>query len=310
MISICICTHNRSASLRRALQSLAKQDNIDTDVEVLIVDNNCTDGTSQVVDEFREMLPIRRVAEGQQGLSHARNRAAAEFRGDILLFTDDDIRFGAGWLDAYQNAIRSYPEADYFGGRILPDWDDSKPRWIGDRPLPLIDGVLVWFDHGVENRLFGTTEPPPFGASFAMRRRLLDKIGLFRVDLGTGGTGLGRGEETEFLMRAQKIGARGVYVGKALSFHAYDPKRLELTALYRYGMASGKSHNAIGNRLHQGNYGAAAWFIVKGIVQLLKGRRDRLAQCVINAGIEAGTRNSSRSDFGRVLPKSGPERTH
>ena len=61
---------------------------------------------------------------------------------------------------------------------------NAKPRWIGDEPLPLIDGVLVWFDHGTETRLFETTEPPPFGASFAIRRRLFEKIGLFRVDLG------------------------------------------------------------------------------------------------------------------------------
>ena len=147
----------------------------------------------------------------------------AEFRGDVLLFTDDDVRFGPGWLAAYQDAIRRFPDADYFGGRILPDWGQAKPRWIGDEPLPLIDGVLVWFDHGAETRPFETTEPPPFGASFAIRRRLFEKIGLFRVDLGTGGMGLGRGEETEFLMRARDTGAQGVYVGEALCFHAYDP---------------------------------------------------------------------------------------
>ena len=46
VISICICTYNRSESLRRTLDSLAKQDDIDLDaIEVLIVDNNCTDGT-------------------------------------------------------------------------------------------------------------------------------------------------------------------------------------------------------------------------------------------------------------------------
>ena len=123
MISICICTYNRSESLRRTLDSLAKQNDIDSDaVEVLIVDNNCTDSTANVVEAFRERLPIRRVTESRQGLAHARNRAVAEFRGDVLLFTDDDVRFEPGWLAAYQDAIRRFPDADYFGGRILPDW--------------------------------------------------------------------------------------------------------------------------------------------------------------------------------------------
>ena len=245
-LSICICTYNRGESLKRTLSSLVSQKGIESEsIEVLVVDNNSTDITPKVLEAFQKSLPVRCVTESQQGLAYARNRAAAEFRGDVLLFTDDDVRFERGWLAAYQDAIRRFPNAEYFGGRILPDWGQAKPRWIGDEPLPLIDGVLVWFDHGVETRPLLATEPLPFGASFAVKRSLFEKIGLFRVDLGTGGTALGRGEETEFLMRARDAGAHGVYVGEALCFHSYDPRRLTLSALYYYGMLMGKSHNAI-----------------------------------------------------------------
>jgi glycosyltransferase involved in cell wall biosynthesis len=293
--------------LRRTLVSLAVQNYDNAGIsEVLIIDNNCSDGTVKVVEEFQERLPIRRVIESQQGLAHARNRAVAEFRGDVLLFTDDDVRFGTGWLAAYQDAIHRFPTADYFGGRILPDWEEAKPWWVGDEPLPLIDGVLVWFDHGSETRLIESKEPPPFGASFAIRRQLFDRIGRFRVDLGTGGTGLGRGEETELLIRARKAGADGVYVGEAVCFHAYDRARFTAVALYRYGIASGRSHNAIADRTHQGSYGTAVWFAVRGMVQIGKGRGDRFRQCIINAGIEMGTRNpvvgetlKISRDFGR-----------
>jgi len=169
--------------------------------------------------------------------------------------------------------------------------------------LHLIDGLLVWFDHGAETRLLGTTEPPPFGASFAIRRRLFEKIGLFRTDLGTGGMGLGRGEETEFLMRARDSGAQGVYVGEALCFHAYDPRRLTPAALYRYGIVCGRSHNAIVDRPHRGGYGAAASFIVRGIFQMIMGRGDRFRQCIINAGIETGTRKPVAKEIREILPR-------
>jgi GT2 family glycosyltransferase len=288
------------------LDSLAKQDDIDSDaVEVLVVDNNCTDSTPNVVETFQNRLRVRRVTETRQGLAYARNRAATESLGDVLLFTDDDVRLGPGWLAAYQDAILRFPDAGYFGGRILPDWGQAKPRWLGDGPLPLIDGALVWFDHGVETRLFETTEPPPFGASFAIRRRLFEKIGLFRVDLGTGGKGLGRGEETEFLMRVRNAGTQGVYVGQALCFHAYDPTRLTLFALYQYGVSCGRSHNAIADRPRHGGCGTAAWFVVRGMVQMLKGRGDRFRQCIINAGIEIGTRNSVVRDPLKVSPEFG-----
>ncbi len=291
MISVCICTFNRSERLRSALGSLARQRGVNFGtIEVLVVENNCTDNTLDVVDSFREKLPLRVATEARQGLAHARNRAVAEFRGDVLVFTDDDVRLEPGWLAAYQDAIHRFPNADYFGGRILPDWGQAKPQWIKDRALPLIDGIVVWFDHGSETRPVLSTEEPPWGASFAIRRRLFEKLGLFRTDLGTGGSGLGRGEETEFVMRAQGMGARGVYVGEAVCFHAYDPKRLTLVALYRHGIAHGRSHNAIVAQPHCGSLWAAGWFVLRGLYQLVKGRGDRFRQCVINAGIEVGTR--------------------
>src|SRR5262249_13002773 len=179
----------------------------------------------------------------------------------------------------------------------------GKPRWIKDEPLPLIDGLLGWFDHGTETRPFKRTEPPPFGASFAIRRQLFDNIGVFRVDLGTGGMGMGRGEETEFLMRARDTGAQGVYVGEALCFHAYDRSRVTPAALYRYGIACGRSHNAIMAQPNCGSYPAAGWFVLRGLYQAVKGHGDRFRQCIINAGIEVGTRPGCRkTDMIRTIP--------
>ena len=171
----------------------------------------------------------------------------------------------------------------------------AKPRWIGDEPLPLIDGVLGWFDHGAETRLFGTTEPLPFGASFAIRRRLFEKIGPFRIDLGTGGMGLGRGEETEFLMRARDAGAQGVYVGEALCFHAYDPRSLTLAALVSIWSCvrqvaqcnCGTTPIVAAIRRRHCSYCVAC-------IQAVGGHGDRFRQCVINAGIEVGTRAGYR----------------
>jgi glycosyltransferase involved in cell wall biosynthesis len=294
-LSICICTYNRSESLKRVLSSLVLQKDIEPEsIEVLVVDNNSTDGTSKALEAFHRSLPIRCVTESQQGVAHARNRAALEFRGDVLLFADDDVRLEPRWLAAYQDAIRRFPNAEYFGGRILPDWGEAKPRWIGDEPLPLIDGALVWFDHGVETRPSLATEPLPFSASLAVKRSLFEKIGLFRADLGIGPTVLGRGEDTEFLLRARDAGMQGVYVGEALCFHSYDSRRLGLSGLYFYGMVCGKSYNAIFALKPCGSYWNAAWFALRGLYQLVKGRGDRFRQCIINAGIQVGTRPKYR----------------
>jgi glycosyltransferase involved in cell wall biosynthesis len=289
MISVCICTYNRAKSLRRTLESLAKQNNIDLGaIEVLIVDNNCTDGTVNVVEVFRERLQIRRVTETRQGLAHARNRAVAEFRGDVLLFTDDDIRLAPGWLAAYGDAISTFPDAEYFGGRILPDWGNFKPRWIRDEPLPLLDGILGWFDYGVETRPYRSTDQGPVGGSFGIRRQLFERVGGFRPDLGRAGVDFGRGEETEFIGRAKQFGAKGIYVGQSLCWHTIDRHRLDLLTLFRYGIASGKARRSIGAGKRYGSLSIMVSFLLRGGYQLVKGRGDRFRQCIINAGMEIG----------------------
>ena len=123
---------------------------------------------------------------------------------------------------------------------------DIKPRWIRDEPLPLIDGVLNWFDYGVETRPYRSSDQGPVGGSFGVRRRLLERLGRFRVDLGRIGAGLGRGEETEFLDRARQIDAKGIYVGQSLCWHMIDRRRLSLAMLFRYGIASGRALRSLG----------------------------------------------------------------
>src|SRR5262245_35667158 len=204
MFSLCICTFNRAESLERTLVSVAAADKPKGDWELLIVDNNSTDQTRSTVSRCLDgSLPIRYLRETKQGLSHARNRAVAEAHGDTLLFTDDDVQLDRSWLLAYQEAFDAFPDVEFFGGRILPDWNGNRaPRWLKGECLHLLDGVLVWYDHGTETRACAANEPLPFGASFAVRRSLIGSNGGFRTDLGKSGNTSGLGEETEFLQRA------------------------------------------------------------------------------------------------------------
>src|SRR3974377_2581500 len=69
MVSICICTHNRSQSLQQTLNSFASQIDINSGrVELLVVDNNCTDRQPQWIEAFGGKLPIRKGIETRKGL--------------------------------------------------------------------------------------------------------------------------------------------------------------------------------------------------------------------------------------------------
>ena len=188
-------------------------------VEVIVVDNNCTDETADVVSAAAARLPVRRVVEQAPGLANARNRALAVSRGQWIIFTDDDVLLEPDWLPSYAEAFDAFPEASFAGGRIVPLWKQGRPSWFKGEHLDLMDGVLVWYDLGKDVRAMTAADPEPFGANFAVRKALVENIGVFDVRLGMRGNKLGRGEDTEFFIRAKAAGAKGIYVGRALCHH-------------------------------------------------------------------------------------------
>ncbi len=130
-LSIILCTYNRAASLRRTLETLcALQIPLGLTWELLLVDNNSTDATKQVGEEFRSKLPIRYLFEPRQGKSYALNTAVEAAGGDLLLFTDDDVDVDPNWLAGYQEAADRHAEVGFFGGRILPRWATPPPPWV------------------------------------------------------------------------------------------------------------------------------------------------------------------------------------
>jgi glycosyltransferase involved in cell wall biosynthesis len=292
--SIIISTYNRAPLLVHLFDALAAQQpaiNAEAGIEIIVIDNNGTDDTASVVAAAVRKLPVRCVIESRQGLSHARNRGIAEATGDLLVFVDDDVRPDTRWLHGYLRAAANFADAGFFGGRIRPYWPQGRPGWVHDENMELLAGVFGSFDPGYETRAWQHGEPGPFGANFAVRRKLFDALGGFNPQFGRVGEDLGRGEESEFFLRARRAGHTGVYVGAAYCEHRVESIRLRIGALYRYGLASARAHRALVDAQAHGSLGGALGYLARGGLQLLKGRGDRFRQCVINAGIQMGLRD-------------------
>ena len=80
VVSVVLCTFNRSHLVAQAIKALLHQRTGTLPYEVVVVDNNSTDATRQVVGEFRESAIVRYTFEPRQGLSVARNRGVAHAR--------------------------------------------------------------------------------------------------------------------------------------------------------------------------------------------------------------------------------------
>jgi glycosyltransferase involved in cell wall biosynthesis len=238
-ISVILCTYNRCDSLRKALGSIAAGASPDSaEWEVLVVDNNSTDQTKEIVNDFirRYSGRFRYVFEGRQGKSHALNSGIRNARGEILAFTDDDVVVHPTWLQNLTAGLRAGKWAGA-GGRILPDWPCAPPSW-----LPIKDqygtAPLAMFDFGLEPSQL--TEAP-FGANMAFHRRIFEKYGDFRVDLGPRPKSEIRNEDTEFGARLLAAGELLKYEPAAVVYHAVPAMRLRRKYFLAWWFAKGRA---------------------------------------------------------------------
>ena len=221
--SVVIATYNRAADLRETLASLARLSPRDS-WEVIVVDNNSTDATRQVVETSATHFPVelRYLFEPRQGRSPALNAGIGNARGSIIATTDDDVRVPADWLDRGADALAA-SGGDYVGGRVLPIWGGSRPTWLSNGPGKQW-AVIALLDYGAEMLEFGVRVP--LGVNMAFTRAAFDRVGLFDPDTGRrAGTLLGQ-EVREWCIRARKANVRGFYAPQMTVQHMIPQSRL------------------------------------------------------------------------------------
>src|SRR5262245_7633899 len=107
VLSIVLCTYNRSPSLVNALDGLIGQVHGTPAYEVIVVDNNSVDATRDVVGRYLASGIVRYEFEPCQGLSVARNHGVSASLADLIAFTDDDVRVGSTWVQSIVEAFNS-----------------------------------------------------------------------------------------------------------------------------------------------------------------------------------------------------------
>ena len=258
-VSAIVCTYNRCESLRQTLQALAGQAlQPGLAMEILVVDNNSTDRTREVIEEAarQSRWPIRYLFEPRQGKTHALNHGIREARGELLVFTDDDAIPEARWAQALWDDA-ALLQADCLGGRIAPRWVVPPPAWLLPRRDLLL--ALALLDLGPAPKVATIHEAYfVFGVNMACRRRLFDDVGLFRTDLGPQGRRLSRGDDTELVVRAFQAGKRVAYTPRAVVHHLVPPDRVRKSYFRRWKFETGRSEAVLEDDLARG---APRWLV-------------------------------------------------
>lgn len=228
-ISILIASYNRSSSLLKFLQELTRQVVPQgLDWEVLIVDNNSTDGTSDAVAPFVQENPhrFRYFLETRQGKSAALNTGIKEARGEILAFTDDDCLPNLDWLSSIAGEFSTDPLLGAIGGRV--ELYDKQDKPVSIRTCT--QRTLI----STPSQLFSLL----IGCNMAVHRRVCERVEEFDTLLGPGIRTRAL-EDMDFLYRIYKQGFKMVYSPAVLVFHNHgrrsDAEVQSLTRNYLIG---------------------------------------------------------------------------
>jgi GT2 family glycosyltransferase len=229
--SIVIPTRARPDYLEVALASIAPQAHA-AGAELLVVEDN------QPTPEIRalaERFGAAYLSHAQPlGLNAARNTGIANSHGELVVFVDDDVEVGAGWLRALLGAAREHPHAQVFTGPIRPRLEGRGgwSRHSCGREGPPITSL----DLGSED-----TDRVRFawGANLTVRRSALERVGPFDATLGL------YGDEQEWQERLVAESRNGdqpiLYVAGAALDHRRSPQDARLRSLARAARARGRA---------------------------------------------------------------------
>jgi GT2 family glycosyltransferase len=243
-ISVVICTYNGEHRLPDVLKGLLWQFNtIHLAWEVIVVDNNSSDNTAQVVKTFRSRwpahIPLRYCFEPRQGLAYARQKAIEMARSSLVGFLDDDNCPALLWVNAAHQFSQHHPQAGVYGSRIRGDFEASPPPYF-ERIAPL----LALIDRGNTPLLYQPHQKvlPP-GAGLVVRRSAWLEQVPTTLALAAWIGNRGAGEDLEAILHIQRQGWEVWYNPHMRLFHKIPQHRLQRDYLLQLGRSIGLSRH-------------------------------------------------------------------
>ncbi len=221
-LSIVICTYNRAIILEECLQSLADQTADHSLYEVIIVNNKSTDNTQEIINQFvLKNSNFRASFEDKVGLSHARNKGFMDAKYDWIVYLDDDAKASSNYVERALWIIDQF-DFDCFGGMFYAWHFYGKPKWLSEK---FGSKTSLRPDTG---QIDGTTGLLT-GNNFAVKKKLLEKLGGFDPNFGMTGENVKYGEEDHLQKKLLEMNYKIGFDPELTIEHAVLPHKLKLS---------------------------------------------------------------------------------
>lgn len=207
-LSIVVLTYNRRELLADCLKSLLAQTDPGTPLEILVVDDGSTDGTSDLVATLADSNPhLRYCPQPHRGIAAARNTGIRNATGGLIAIVADDYLLAPDYARTVVEFFDENPEAQVIRFKVVAADDDFMSRaWHAYHEASvkrrLVDGWEfsgyrnMWRLLRVEERITTHHGLEAAGAA-AFRREVFERVGLFDESFA-------RAEDTDFTMRLRE----------------------------------------------------------------------------------------------------------
>ena len=239
-ITVLLTTYNRAEILHETLENMTVLDQEGIDIEYVVVDNNSTDTTKEVIESFSNRLTIRYLFEPRPGKNCALNKALDKIElGKIVVFTDDDVTPNKYWLSSIVSISKRCPNYSVFGGKIyaIPPNGDT-PGWFGDTSIPMCN--LAAHDYGDVERPYDH-RTTPYGPNFWVRREVFDNGRRFNESIGPRPKNRIMGSETYFLNELSADGYQIMYSPYSVVGHRIARELISSSAIRKRAFRWGRS---------------------------------------------------------------------
>ena len=276
-ISIIICCYNSERTIKRTIEHIIAQSNVeDINKELFVVDNNCTDSTISIIRSFDSLtIPIYVVKEITPGLMAARKSGISHARYSLIQFCDDDNFLCKNYLATIWKLMK-----------------DTKIGACGGQGIAIVDnGILPeWFEkiqggYACGNQLAESGKCNfLYGAGLCIRKSILDFIsaqGINYLLSGRKGNTLLSGDDTELCCFIRQMGLTLWYEDSISFQHCLPLSRLtqEYAIKMFYGFGIAVPVIDVYNCALR-NYKVTYWHLCKQLVKsiwdyiLMKTKRD------------------------------------
>lgn len=227
--TVVIPTYNGAKRLPELLDRLRNQVNTENiSWEIIVVDNNSSDNTALVVQQYQENwqcpYPLKYQFEPKQGAAYARKKGVEIALGKLIGFLDDDNYPIPTWVAAAYAFAQNYPHAGAYGSQIHPDWEIEPPD-----NFQRISSFLAITERGNKPLFYEPRKKllPPSAGLVIRRKAWLESVPEQPILTGRVIGNMLTGEDLEMLCYIQKSGWEVWYNPEMEIYHKIPGSRLK-----------------------------------------------------------------------------------